>query len=82
MQTKSKTVHTGQILFSMGIYQAIALIPSFSQIVMTSLSKHINRDWGEMDQDDIETNNLALLHEGRLLSSYKIENEEVEHKKL
>jgi hypothetical protein len=83
MQTKTKSVQTGQILFSMGVNQALALIPSFSKVVMNSLSKHTNGDWGDMDQQDIETNNLALIHEGRLLSSYKITDiKDIDQKKL
>ena len=35
------------------------------------LERHVQGDWGEVDGEDWESNNQALIHGGRLLSAYR-----------
>jgi hypothetical protein len=37
----------------------------------TFLNRHEYGDWGELDEEDIDTNNQALMYGNRLLSAYK-----------
>ncbi len=34
--------------------------------------RHVSGDWGEMDAEDCATNNRAVKHGGRIMSSYQI----------
>jgi hypothetical protein len=36
-----------------------------------SLARHMNGDWGDLDDEDKASNNAALATGGRLLSAYK-----------
>ena len=36
------------------------------------LARHMNGDWGDVCEEDKQSNNQALIHGGRLLSSYKL----------
>ncbi len=40
------------------------------QSITDCLRKHINGDWGDLDKQDKETNNLALQTDERILSAY------------
>jgi len=39
--------------------------------ILNALSRHVRGDWGELDKEDREANELALKNGGRLLSSYR-----------
>jgi hypothetical protein len=43
-------------------------------IVQTMVNRHALGDWGDLDAEDIEANNLALIHGNRLLSAYEFED--------
>ena len=43
-----------------------------SELLSIKLARHARGDWGDMDAEDIAANNAALLHEGRLFSSYNM----------
>lgn len=36
------------------------------------LARHARADWGDLGDEDIESNNEALRHGGRLLSAYQL----------
>ena len=36
-----------------------------------ALQRHVNGDWGEVEEDDREANERSLLHGDRLLSVYR-----------
>ena len=38
--------------------------------IQATLSRHLRGDWGELEPEDREVNEEALLHQGRLLSVY------------
>ena len=39
--------------------------------VVTALDRHIAGDWGELDEEDRQSNEQALAHGGRLFSAYR-----------
>ena len=38
--------------------------------ILLALSRHIQGDWGELDKEDLESNERALKNGGRLFSRY------------
>lgn len=40
--------------------------------VMLALARHVRGDWGDLDSEDKQANNLALLDGTRLLSCYSL----------
>ncbi len=43
--------------------------------VQAAIRRHINGDWGNLDSDDVNANESALKHGGRILSSYTSSDE-------
>ena len=52
---------------------AAELITRLKIKIMNLIGRHITGDWGDIDDEDVHTNNCALLHGDRLLSSYNID---------
>lgn len=46
------------------------LLARFNVAPMTLIQRHVCGDWGELDDTDRFENNLALIHDMRLFSSY------------
>ena len=42
------------------------------EFVIHCMSRHIHFDWGEMDEEDLHTNDLATVDSDRIFSSYDI----------
>ena len=61
---------TGQIVASRGVYDLACQVPDFARFIQDSLNRHVKRDWGELDDEDRQTNDLALKQGTRLLSAY------------
>jgi hypothetical protein len=61
---------TGQIVASRGVYDLACQNPDFAQFVQKCLNRHIKGDWGDVDDEDKETNVQALKQGTRLLSAY------------
>ncbi len=55
---------------SRGVYDLACQNADFAQFVQKCLSRHVRGDWGDPDEEDKETNNLALKEGTRLLSAY------------
>jgi hypothetical protein len=47
---------------------AVEVIPSAD--ITAAITRHLAGDWGEMDGDDRQTNERALMQGGRLVSIY------------
>jgi hypothetical protein len=47
---------------------ALANIPNHE--ILFALSRHVCGDWGILDAEDLQSNERALQHGGRLFSSY------------
>ena len=61
----------GQLLMTRGVNDKVAKNSKFAKFVMDSLKRHFNCDWGDMCQEDIEENNLALKDGSlRIFSAY------------
>jgi hypothetical protein len=58
----------GQIVATPG---ALAAIKKAGQQPGEFLTRHINRDWGDLDEEDRKENECSLEHGFRLLSAYK-----------
>ena len=46
--------------------------PQALEFIISSFERHLHLDWGEMDEEDVQTNNHALVNGSRLFSSYNI----------
>ena len=55
---------------SRGVYDLACQNADFAQFVQKCLSRHVKGDWGDLDEEDKATNNLALKEGTRLLSAY------------
>lgn len=63
----------GRVVMTVGISEKMDY--SFKEFVDKCLERHKNADWGDLDKNDKKSNDYALEHEGRLLSSYVIPEE-------
>jgi hypothetical protein len=70
MKIKVGKFNTGQMLFTRGIFDKMAENSDFCLFVENSLKRHIDCDWGELENEDRELNNQALNNGLRLLSAY------------
>ena len=62
--------NTGQIVASRGVFDLACANPEFAQFIQKSLNRHVKGDWGDVDEEDKQTNDQALKHDTRLLSAY------------
>lgn len=70
---------TGSVFTTSSIATEMEKIPLFSILCQDFLNRHRKGDWGDLVQEDKELNEEALLSDGRLLSSYNL-NEEMKSK--
>jgi hypothetical protein len=61
---------TGQIVASRGVYDLACQNPEFAKFVQKSLNRHVKGEWGDVDDEDKQTNDQALKQDTRLLSAY------------
>lgn len=69
LTTKSPLFSPGQIVATPG---AIEAMNENDCLPATLLAKHISGDWGSVDAEDAATNDAAVIHGDRILSSYRI----------
>ncbi|QBX63350.1 hypothetical protein [Dehalococcoides mccartyi] len=62
--------NTGQIVATRGVYDLACENPEFAQFIQKSLNRHVKGDWGDVDDEDKQTNDQALKQGTRLLSAY------------
>jgi len=58
----------GQVFVTQGV---AGLIESRGVDVLQLISRHVRGDWGDLDDEDIRANEIALRQGTRLLSAYK-----------
>ena len=63
----------GQVVSTPG---ALELLVGAGCSPVEFIARHAAGDWGDLDEHDRLVNEQALLHGGRLLSSYKVIGEE------
>ena len=66
--SKQPAFELGQIVATP---RALASLKKAGQQAGELLSRHINRDWGDLDEEDRKENEYSLEHGFRLLSAYK-----------
>ena len=66
---------TGKLFTSFSIATELKSNEPFTIFVQDCINKHKKCDWGDLEPEDLESNNEALETQGRLLSSYKIPKE-------
>ena len=64
---------TSQMKFQLGqvVITPTALEKLKSDDILNALNRHIVGDWGELDEEDRQTNDEALQSGSRLLSAYR-----------
>lgn len=61
----------GKIYLSREVNDMVAANEDFAKFVHKSLARHLGGDWGEMEEEDKQTNEEALLAGLRLFSAYE-----------
>ena len=64
------TFALGQLVMTRGVNDLVAENEDFSKFVIKSLNRHARRDWGDVDDEDRQTNDQSLKAGMRLLSAY------------
>lgn len=59
------TFPLGHIFSTPGVIQSIP-----NQEIVDALMRHASGDWGDLDPEDKQANDDAILHGGRILSAY------------
>ena len=62
--------NTGQIVATREVYDLACQNPDFAKFIRKSLNRHVKGDWGDVDDEDKQTNGQALKEGTRLLSAY------------
>lgn len=63
--------NAGRLVWTRGVNKVVADNTEFAKFAVNSLKRHLNGDWGDLDDEDKRTNEKALTHGERLLSAYK-----------
>ena len=63
---------TGLMITTGLIAHEMEVSVSFTTFVQSSIQRHIQCDWGDLEPEDIESNEEALEIGARLLSSYNL----------
>ena len=51
---------------------ALAALQATGEAAATYLARHASGDWGDLPDQDVQTNVDAVLHGGRLMSAYHL----------
>lgn len=54
---------------------ALALFEALNTSPLEYLVRHVLGDWGDLDAEDRQANDAALMHGSRILSSYRLQGE-------
>ena len=69
MNTSVPKFSPGQCMATPGVLEALS---AAGEVPDTYLDRHVCGDWGDVDQDDKQANEDALLSGDRLLSAYHL----------
>ena len=79
--TNSLNPETGQPLFSLGMIVATrSVLTHLDRHAINAqgyLKRHVTGDWGDIPQEDAETNRDAVKYGARILSAYDLAGERV-----
>ena len=65
----------GQTVMTRGVNDLLMDDKNFAKFVAKSFCRHCNGDWGDLCDEDKETNEYALKHGERLFSKYEYDND-------
>lgn len=62
----------GKLVFTAGVNNLVADNEAFAKQVVKGLKRHCQGDWGDLEQDDKDSNDDSLkVGDGRLFSAYE-----------
>ena len=71
-QLKRPLFPLGKVVATPG---AMALLEALNTSPLEYLVRHVIGDWGELDAEDRQANDAALVHGTRIVSSYRLQGE-------
>ena len=66
----NSTIPLGQVIATRGVHDLANENPEFAKFMQNCLNRHVKGDWGDVDEEDKQTNDDALKHGMRVLSAY------------
>jgi hypothetical protein len=69
IQLKRPLFHLGKVVATPG---ALAALEQHRQSPLSFLIRHVTGDWGNLDAEDCQANDAALVHGTRIVSSYRL----------
>ena len=63
----------GKLVWTRGVNELVAENQRFAGFVFDSLARHRKGDWGNLEEEDKQENELSLKEGFRLLSAYEAE---------
>jgi len=70
--TTKKSFPIGQLMMTARIHEYMNSSTLFYRFVFGCIDRHKIGDWGDVSHHDQETNDIALDHGGRIISSYNL----------
>jgi hypothetical protein len=67
-QGETEKFSLGRVVATPG---AIEALQAAGQLAREFLSRHVNGDWGDLDDEDKSLNNVAVIDGSRILSAYQ-----------
>lgn len=68
----TKKLNIGSLVSTRTVSEEMKENLKFHNYIRKCLKRYLNNDWGEMEEEDKELNNLALENnDGRILAAYK-----------
>lgn len=70
---KSKYFNVGKVVATIGVNNTIKENEQFAREIISVLQRYVNKDWGDLDEEDKQTNEDALQYPDDLylLGAYK-----------
>lgn len=66
-----KGITLGEMFITYGVSMAMSSSNSFYSEISNHIQRYLNCDWAEMSQDDIKSNEAAMINGERILAAYK-----------
>lgn len=67
-----RNFQTGNVVVTQYIHGDIINTENFAEFCDKCLKRHQTNDWGDMEEEDKQSNDDALINGGRIFSGYKI----------
>lgn len=70
---KSKYFNVGKVVATIGVNNTIKENKQFAREIISALQRYVNKDWGDLDEEDKQTNEDTLQYPDDLylLGAYK-----------